>query len=221
MRSSRARRWLGLGLLVAGAAPASGCYTFCDGSQTFAAAEAGDLDAIYELGEWADPRVPSSKGAVKRVEEAYALLSGLLAAEDPAVRATAFESARRLVRRSRPIYRDKFPALLDPFLVDPDPWFQWRTAWTLGDLELTRPALRALVADPDVRVARWAAWALGRARDDQATMALVGALDRSIEVAEAAAAALDRIHGTNLGDPAAWRERAAESGLVPRKTGPR
>ncbi|MGE0706748.1 MAG: HEAT repeat domain-containing protein [Planctomycetota bacterium] len=190
-----------------------GCAA-CDAEHLFVGAKQGDLRAIHELGELGDPAIPPPNSVgLKRVDEAMVLLAARLAApgatRDPFARRHTFEALRRLVQRSRPIYRDRHPELLDPLLGDADPELRWRCAWLLGRLELSRPALHGLVRDPAPQVAKQAVWALGHAkRDEGAVATLLTALDRP-ETEQEAVAALRR----QTGDPApktaeAWREWA-------------
>lgn len=197
-------------LAVALGLGASGCYSTCDGSELFARAAEGELEAIHELGELGDPRIPSTHARVRAIREAFPVLAPFLSDEDPEVRLVATEALRRLAQRRPDIYRIHGGDLLDRPLTDADPEIRWRAAWALGRVERTRPALRAAAADPDERVAERAVWALGRARDEEAVPALVEALGRGGRVAAQASRALRRVTGLRFESPDEWRRWAGE-----------
>jgi HEAT repeat protein len=208
----RAKAWL---LLACLPSLGTGCYSFDDGSELVAAAEAGEPRAIHELGELADPRIPAGKVPPPALSVAYETLAEHLQSDDGFVRIHTVEALRRLTTRSRAVYRDRYPGLLDPALSDPVADVRWRAAWALGRLELTSAALRAAALDPNVLVAERAVWALGRARDEDAPPFLLRALDRE-PLQAAAMRALRRVTGLRLDDdPEAWRRSAAEAGIEP------
>jgi len=192
---------------------AAGCYTFSDGGEVFDAAERGEVAAIHALGELGDPRVPSSKRAVRPIREAYPLLIAHLADPDPFRRLTALESIRRLGERRRDQFRIHALDSLDPLLTDPDPELRWRAAWALGRIGFPRPALRAATADPELRVAERAVWAVGQTRDEEAVPTLLAALERPAPVAERAVWALQRATGLTLETADAWRQWARDRGV--------
>lgn len=217
---SRARRWLGrlLGSALAlSASGLAGCKA-CDGSATFAAAEQGQLRAIHELGELGDPVIPPPHVyQLKQINEGYAALLPHLESSDPFVRLHAFEALRRLIQRSKPMFRDRHRELLDPVLSGEDPELRWRAAWLLGRLELTRPALHALTKDEDARVAERAVWALGQAKDRDAVEVLLAALERQ-ETRAPAIKALQRTTGERkIETLEGWRAWAQEQPPGPEK----
>lgn len=200
----------------------AGCQT-CDASASFAAAERGELRSIHEVGELGDPAIPPPNSyGLKRISEGYALLTPHLQSSDPFARLHAFEALRRLIQRSKPLFRDSHRELLDPVLTGEDPELRWRAAWLLGRLELSRPALHALTRDEDPRVAERAVWALGRAKDSDAVGVLLAALERE-ETREPAIAALQRTTGKRkIGTAEGWRAWAKEQPKEPNgaKPGP-
>jgi hypothetical protein len=184
----------------------TGCVSYCDADAELAAARAGDLAAIHELGELGNPRVPSSWAPVPRMDQGFDALIPFLDHEDPFVRLTALEGLRTLSQRARDVQRDRYPDLFDTPLADPEPQLRWRAAWALGRLERSRPGLARALGDPEPRVAERAAWALGQARDEAAVEALIGALDRDEELVLASALqALARITDESHPTPAAWK----------------
>lgn len=188
----------------------SGCYTFDDGTEVFEAAERGDVAAIHALGELGDPRVPSSKRAVRPIREAYPILIMHLDDEDPFRRLAALESIRRLAERRRDQYRLYAKGSLDPLLGDPDPEIRWRAAWALGRIGFPCAGLRAATTDPEPRVAERAVWAIGEARDEEAVPELLAALARPAPVGQRATWALQRATGLTLGTVAEWRQWARD-----------
>jgi hypothetical protein len=182
----------------------AGCT--CDSYAVLREAERGVPDAMAELAEQGDPRVPSSSSLVDpRLEEAIAALASHLAASDPHLRLLALEGVRKVAERQRDIYRARFDGLLDPLLVDPDPELRWRAAWALGRLDVRSPALRKATADPDPRVAERALWAVGATRDEGAIREMLAGLDRDGPVATRAEWALERVAVMEQPDRAAWR----------------
>lgn len=182
----------------------AGCV--CDSYAVLREAERGDPDAMAELAEHGDPRVPSSSSLVDpRLEEAIAALASHLAATDPHARLLALEGVRKVAERQRDVYRARFDGLLDPLLQDPDPELRWRAAWALGRLDVRSPALRKATADPDPRVAERALWAVGATRDEGAIREMLAGLDRDGPVAARAEWALERVAVMEQPDRAAWR----------------
>ncbi len=182
----------------------AGCV--CDSYAVLREAQRGDPDAMAELAEQGDPRVPSSSSLVDpRLEEAIAALASHLAATDPHLRLLALEGVRKVAERQRDIYRARFDGLLDPLLADPDPELRWRAAWALGRLDVRSPALRKATADPDPRVAERALWAVGATRDEGAIREMLTGLDRDGPVADRAEWALERVAVMEQPDRAAWR----------------
>lgn len=195
----------------------AGCQT-CDGSATFAAAEQGELRSIHEVGELGDPAIPPPNSyGLKRIGEGYALLAPHLQSDDPFVRLHTFEALRRLIQRSKSLFRDSHRELLDPLLTGEDPELRWRAAWLLGRLELTRPALHALTKDEDRRVAERAVWALGQAKDTAAVEVLLAALERE-ETRDPAIKALQRTTGKRrIETVEGWQAWAKEQPQAPEK----
>lgn len=182
----------------------AGCA--CDSYAVLREAERGDPDAMAELAEHGDPRVPSSSTLTDpRLEEAIAALASHLAASDPHLRLLALEGVRKVSERQRDVYRARFSGLLDPLLSDSDAEVRWRTAWALGRLDVRSPALRKATADADPRVAERALWAVGATRDEGAIREMLAALDREGPVAARAVWALERVAVQEQPDAAAWR----------------
>lgn len=193
-----------LALLLLGLPGLTACS--CDPYAPLAGTREGDLDALNELGELGDPRVPShSATSNPSIDDAIAAVGSHLDARDRDVRLAALDAVRRLAERARDRYRSRFAGLLDPLLLDPDPEVRWRAAWALGRLDQRVPGLRRAASDPDDRVAERAIWALGTVGDDRAIRDLLGALDRPKPVAERAMWALERCTATRQPDAAAWR----------------
>lgn len=193
----------GAALLLLCAALA-GCA--CDPYAALEGTRAGDVEAIAELSDLGDPRVPSHSAISNpSIDDAIAAVGSHLDARDRDVRLTALDGVRRLAERARDRYRSRFAGLLDPLLLDPDPEVRWRAAWALGRLDQRVPGLRRAASDPDDRVAERAVWALGTVGDDRAIRDLLGALDRSGPVAQRAMWALERCTATRQPDAAAWK----------------
>ena len=184
-----------------------GCVSYCDAEAELAAARAGDLAAIHELGELGNPRIPSNWAPIPRLSQAFDALIPFLDDADPFVRLTALEGLRTLSQRARDVQRDRYPDLFDQPLADPEPQIRWRAAWALGRVGLYRGALVTALGDPEPRVAERAAWALGEAGERSAMDALIAALDHpDARVTDAAQTALQAITGeAEPRDAAGWR----------------
>jgi HEAT repeat protein len=186
-----------------------GCRS-CNGEEVFAAAEAGKLQGVHELGEWAAPLVPPPGSyGLRRVDQAYLALQPHLSHENPFHRLVALEALRRLGTRTPGLLATRFPDWVDPFLEDPDPELRWRAAWTLGRVGLFRPGLFRAAGDSDPRVAERALWALGAIRSLEVDVVpvLLGALDRPA-LAQRAMASLRARTGLAHDTPEAWKRWA-------------
>ncbi len=185
-----------------------GCFSACDGKHLIDRAASGDMRGIHEAGELADSKIPSSRTPPPKLRDAYAAIKPHLSDEDPYKRLRALEALRRLSTRSPSIYRDDFRDMFDPLLSDTDAQIRWRAAWALGRMILSSEALRKAALDPDDRVAERAVWALGQARDDDARLQLLSALDRPA-LQKQTIRSLKRITGLRLGDDVeAWKAAA-------------
>ena len=203
------RRRLILACALSALALAEGCRS-CNGDEVFAAAEAGELRGVHELGEWAAPLVPPPGSyGLRRVDEAFLALQPHLSHENPFHRLVALESLRRLGQRVPGLFATRFPDWIDPLLNDPDPELRWRAAWALGRIGLFRPGLFRAAKDRDLRVAERALWALGAIRSLEVDVipVLLGGLEREALAAPAMAALRART-GLAHDTPEAWRRWA-------------